>query len=201
MPVNRTITPISEVDAAQVVTLEEAKDHLRLTGDDQLDRIAGEIDSAISWAEDLTARAIRRSQYLLSMETFQVIDHRQSIRIQGFVSSVDSIKYKDSSGTLQTVSTSVYQTLKGQHSTMIREAANQSWPALHQFMDALQVTFTAGWVSSDVPFQIRQAILLKLGSFHFVRAPGDSDDANIVIGRGVDIAAQALLKPWQLPVW
>jgi uncharacterized phiE125 gp8 family phage protein len=195
MPVNRTITPISEVDAAQVVTLEEAKDHLRLTGNDELDRIIGEVDAAISWAEDFTARAIRRSQYLLSMETFQIVDHRQSIRIQGFVPSVDSIKYRDSSGSLQTVATSVYQTLKGQHSTMIREAANQSWPALHQFMDALQVTFTAGWISSDVPYQIRQAILLKLGSIHFRRGPGDDEDG------GIDGAAEALLKSWKLPVW
>lgn len=192
---NRTITPISEVDAAQVVTLEEAKDHLRLTGNDELDRIIGEVDAAISWAEDFTARAIRRSQYLLSMETFQIVDHRQSIRIQGFVPSVDSIKYRDSSGSLQTVATSVYQTLKGQHSTMIREAANQSWPALHQFMDALQVTFTAGWISSDVPYQIRQAILLKLGSIHFRRGPGDDEDG------GIDGAAEALLKSWKLPVW
>jgi hypothetical protein len=62
-------------------------------------------------------------------------------------------------------------------------------------MDALQVTFTAGWISSDVPYQIRQAILLKLGSIHFRRGPGDDEDG------GIDGAAEALLKSWKLPVW
>ena len=192
---NRTITPVAEIDSEQVVTLDDGKSHLRLTADEEDDRIVGEIDAAVSWAEDFTARAIRRSQYLLSMEAFQLIEHRASIRIQGYVSAVNSIQYRDSNGTLQTVATSVYQTLKGQHSTMIREAINQSWPALHQFMDAVQVTFTAGWIASDVPYQVRQAILLKLGSLHFRRGPGDDADG------GIDNAAEALLKPWKLPVW
>ena len=200
---NRTITQLSVVDAAQVVTLVEAKSHLRLTDDYDDDRIVGEIDAAISWSEDITSRAIRRVQYLLSTDGFQRIDNRASIRLQGYVSSVDSIKYRNSAGTLQTIATTVYQTLKGQHSTLIREAQNQSWPPLEYFMDALQVTFTAGWIASDVPHQIRQAILLKLGSLHFVRAPGDNtDDHNTAIGRlGVEGAAQALLNPWKLPVW
>lgn len=195
MPVNRVLTVVSEVDAAQVVTLKEGKAHLRLTLDDEDERVMAEIDAAISWAEDFTARAIRRSQYLLSLETFQSIDHRASIRLQGYVSSVDSVKVKDSGGTLQTVATSVYQTLKGQHSTVIREAPNQSWPSLYHYLDAIQVTFTAGWIATDVPFQVRQAILLKLGSLHFRRGPGDEADG------GIDAAAEALLKPWKLPVW
>lgn len=192
---NRTITLVTVPDAAQVVNLEQAKAHLRITEDDSDDQIEAEVEAAISWAEDFTARPIRRAQYLLSMECFQLIDRRWSIRIQGYVKTVDSIKYRDSTGTLQTVATSVYQALIGQHSTVIREAPNQSWPELQEYIDALQVTFTAGWIATDVPLPVKQAILLKLGSLHFRRGPGDEPDD------GIDAAAEALLKPWKLPVW
>jgi uncharacterized phiE125 gp8 family phage protein len=201
MPVNRTITLVSVPDAAQVVTLEKAKAHLRVMDDDSDEQIVGEVEAAISWAEDFTARPIRRAQYLLSTDGFQMIDRRWSVRIQGSVSSIDSIQYRDSSGNLQTVDSSVYQTLIGQHSTLIREAPNKSWPELNEYLDALRVTFTAGWTDTDVPLAVRQAILLMVGKFHFTRAPGDPDEANTAIGRGVEIAAKNLLGPWKLPVW
>ncbi len=198
----RALTPVAEGSDAQVVTLEEAKSHLRLTHDDEDDRIMAEVDAAIGWAEDYTARPIRRSQYLLTLDDFQTIDYRQSIRLQGFVYSVDTIQYRDANGTLQTIDgpsaspgPAVYEVLKGQHSTLICEATGQSWPALNEYMDAIRVTFTAGWIATDVPYQIRQSILLKLGSLHWRRAPGDDDDG------GIDNAAQTLLSPWKLPVW
>lgn len=198
----RTLTPVAEGSGAQVVTLDEAKAHLRLTHDTEDDTIMAEIDAAISWAEDFAVRPIRRSQYLLTLDDFQMIEHRQSIRILGYVYSVDSVQYRDSNGTLQTIDgpsaspgPAVYEVLKGQHSTLIGVASGQSWPALHTYMDAIRVTFTAGWIATDVPYQIRQAILLKLGSLHRRRAPGDDADG------GIDAAAQALLLPWKLPVW
>lgn len=185
---NRTVTLVEVGDDAPVVSLEAAKQHLRIIDDDADDLIFSEIDAAISWAEDQTARPIRRAEYLMTLESFQYIDGWPSIRIQGYVHAVDSIQYRNSAGTLQTIATSVYEVLKGQHSTMIREATNQAWPALHHYMDAVRVTFTAGWIDTDVPHPIRQAILLKISAIH------DAED-------GPEKAALSLLAPWKLPVW
>jgi len=199
---HRVLTKVADVDGLQVVTFDEAKTHIKIGDADDDTFLQTYIDAAIDWAEDYTRRPIRYAQYLLKTEGFQTVDRQLCIRLQGTVASVDSVRYRNSSGVLTTIDgpaaspgPAIYEALAGQHSTVIRAAVNQSWPALQQYMDNLQVTFTAGWTGETVPAAIRHAILLKTAAGDALRAPGDDDDAQ------VDRAARRLLDPWVLPVW
>lgn len=184
----KALTLVSETDVAQVVTLHEAKEHLRITLDAEDDRTFIELDAAISQAEDFTRRPIRRAQYRFSTDQWRLVEGVNAIRLNGFVSAVDSIEYRDSNGTLQTIATSVYDTLIGQHSTLIREAPNQSWPELAEYMENIRVTFTAGWSHTDVPYQVKLGVLMFLLWVH------DADSA-------ARETAEQILAPWRLPPW
>jgi len=179
----------SETDAAQVVTLREAKAHLRITLDAEDDRTMVELDAAISWAADYMRRPVRRTQYTLSMPTWDRLrNNRAGVHLRGYVASVDSIEYTDSAGTLQTIASSVYEVKTGTHHAEVRELPNQSWPGLNEYMEAVKVTYTAGYTQADVPFPIKQAILLKLEHIH--------DDSAAALS-----SAESLCMAWILPPW
>lgn len=187
------------------MSLEAAKQHLRITSDDDDDSIMREIQAATAWAEDETHRILDSRTLKLYLCEFPYDD----IVLRGAISSVSSIQYRDFSGNLLTVagpndspaSSAIYSVLIGQHSTVISQTPNYSWPGTGEYEDAVQITYVEGFTYSTVPLQIMQAILLKLGWFHSIRDALDADDTNTAIGRGVDIAASNLLKPWKVPIW
>ena len=173
-----------EVDSGDgVIDLEEAKQQLRVVSDDDDERIMAAIAAATQWAEDETHRPIDARQFVVNLERFPA-----AIVLRGYVSAIDSIKYLDSSGALQTVSTSVYTTTTGTHYTMLDEAPGQAWPDTGEYRNAVQVTYTAGWSAGTLPPTLRQAILLKLSSDYW------SDEA-------FEDRAVAMLRAWKLPVW
>lgn len=184
----RAQTLVSEDSGAQVVTLAQAKDHLCIVVDDQDDRIWREVDAAISASEDFLRRPLRRGSYQKLLDRWEIISGRYAIRLLGYVSAVTSIEYRDSNGTYQTIASSVYESLIDEHSTLIREAPNQSWPELQEYVDNVRVTASIGWLQSDVPFAVQQGALMMLSYIH------DSDDS-------AKMAAHSLLAPWRLSPW
>ncbi|SEQ33226.1 phage conserved hypothetical protein, phiE125 gp8 family [Faunimonas pinastri] len=180
----------------EVVTLDEAKRHLRVeSGDDDLSiaaylaAAAGSIDGPAGWL----GRAIGKQVLELRLDTFP---YHCSTGIElpyPPIISVDEIRYRDRSGTEQ-VMDAADRRLIGTDSPRLVHDFWQSWPEAHHGPETVRIRYTAGY--EDVPAPIKQAILLMLGHWYMNReavAVGNSVITEMPLG------VQALLAPFR--VW
>jgi len=76
------------------------------------------------------------------------------------------VRYVDDAGVEQVLDSSVYQVSLGE-TGIIRAAFSQVWPAVRPQMDAVKITFRAGWPAAEqVPAAIKAAVLLVLGDLY-----------------------------------
>jgi len=81
--------------------------------------------------------------------------------------SVDSIKYIDINGIEQTLDSAEYDVDITTEPGRIKPAYEKSWPSIRTVMNAVTITYTAGYASKDaVPFDIKAAILLIIGHLY-----------------------------------
>lgn len=131
------------------VSLAEVREWVRLESDDtahttilQLIRKALRED-----AENLTGRAFISRQYRLSLECWP-LDPKwgHSIRLPyPPLISVDSVKYYDTDGVLQTLASDQYDVHDEAEPGFIVPAYQIRWPSIRSRPDSVQVTFTAGY--------------------------------------------------------
>lgn len=151
--------------AIDPVTLDEAKDHLRIdsTAEDAL--ITGLIGAATRMAEAYTERQFIAATYTLVQDDFP--EYEGSICLPRTpLSSVSSIVYIDSTGSAQTLSTDVYEITSDDHGAKIVLKPGQTWPETQsEKYSALTTTFVAGYGSNttDVPAAARAGILMIVG--------------------------------------
>lgn len=76
---------------------------------------------------------------------------------------VASVRYLDSAGTWQTVSSSVYDISRQSGACIIRPAYGQSWPTPRDSNNCVEITYTAGYgpAASSVPAAIRLWIKVR----------------------------------------
>ncbi len=177
------------------VTLEEVKAHLCITEDFQDELTRSYLEAAVDWAREATRRAIAKRDYLITMDRFPPRLWELPL---GHIQAVTSVKYIDLNGVLQTWGGSPlpYEVdLATDFNPRLRPKENDSWPSTGNFLSAAQVSVTAGWDQSDIPFTVRSAILLKVAELNEARAPGDPE------GDATAAAAMSLLANWTLPIW
>ncbi len=151
--------------AATPVELDRAKLHLRVDGADEDSLIGAYVAAATSSVE-----AFLKSSLLLT-EWRCRIDHAFPYEIRlpvGPVLTAEGlqVKYIDDAGVLQTLDPSIYQASLGE-TGVIRPAYGQVWPSTQPVMDAVQVTFKAGWDDAEkVPAAIVAALLLTAGHLY-----------------------------------
>ena len=79
--------------------------------------------------------------------------------------TVDSVKYYDTAGVLQTLDPATYLVDAISEPARITPAPSTSWPATQNRMNAVQITFTCGYgAAKDVPTGIKNWMLVRLGS-------------------------------------
>jgi len=177
------------------VTLEELKAHLCVTEDFQDELLRSYLEAATDWARETTRRAISKRDYLITRDRFP--SHLWELPL-GNVQAITSVKYIDNNGVLQTWGGSpppFEADLATEFNPRLRPKENESWPTTGNFLSAAQVSLTAGWDQTDVPFTVRSAILLKCAELNEARAPGDPE------GDATAAAAMSLLSNWTLPIW
>jgi uncharacterized phiE125 gp8 family phage protein len=81
--------------------------------------------------------------------------------------SVQSIKYVDTAGVLQTLAAENYQVFITGLYGLVTPAYGASWPEAREQREAVTVAFTAGYGNAAaVPQAIKQWILLQVGHWH-----------------------------------
>jgi uncharacterized phiE125 gp8 family phage protein len=160
MPTKTTSAP-----AAEPCTAAEAKLASRFT--------AGGLDSLITDAYIPAARQAcehRTGRSLITQTVVQTAgewpgDEIELVRAP--VQSVAHVKYRDSDGTLQTVSASWYELIIDSDTTppVIALKPGYSWPTAGDYEDAIQITYVAGYgnAAADVPADLRAWVIAAAG--------------------------------------
>jgi uncharacterized phiE125 gp8 family phage protein len=149
------ITPATE----SVLSLQ---DHLRVDGDDDDLVLASFLAAAEDYVEKDLDRAMMRKTYRLDCKRFY-----PCIGLPWSpLSSVQFIKYYDSSNALQTLASSVYDVNITVEPAQVQLAYNQTWPTTYARPNAVQITYDVGYeTAEEVPQLQKQAVLLLIGAW------------------------------------
>jgi uncharacterized phiE125 gp8 family phage protein len=152
------------IDAAtEPITTAEAKAHLRVVSstDDTL------IDGLVKVCRLIAENELRRS--LITQTWVRTLDEFPDAIELHYppVIAVTSVKYYDTAGVQQTLDPSQYSLDYQGEPGWIVPAYNVTWPDTLQAINAVEVTYTAGYgAATDVPQAIKAWILLQVGHLY-----------------------------------
>lgn len=180
------------------LTLDDAKHHLRVTWEDENDRIEALIVAArehLDGRDGILGRALTTQTWDYTLREFPAED---CIRLQlPPVQTVESIKYRDENGTLQTFSSSNYFLGADKHwRPVVHLAAGASWPGTRDQADAVVIQTKNGYgdAGENVPEPIKQMLLLLVGHWYVNREPINIGNITTALQHSLD----ALIAQYEL---
>lgn len=182
--------------AAAVVSVEEAKAHLRVDGADEDSYITALVAKATRAAEQFCDRAFISQDWVLVLDAFPACGKMIKLPLPPLV-SITKLDYVDASGASRTLAPEDYQVSK-RSPAVVAPAPGKSWPATQAGrLDAVTIEFTAGYGddTADVPVPIHHAILLLAAHWYENREPVNI--GNIV--NALPFTVDSLLAPYR--VW
>lgn len=151
--------------AAEPITTAEAKSHLRVDISDDDTLIGAYIEAARQLVEENTGRSFVDRTYRLDLPLFDT----EIVLPMPPLLSVSSIKYYDTSNSLQTLATTEYDI--DYAGGRILQAYGGVYPDIYYRHDAVQITYVAGVGTTSspagtVPERIKSAIRLLVGDLY-----------------------------------
>lgn len=179
--------------ADEPVSITEAKDHLRVTGNADNDYLGALATAARMQAEAFTHRALMTQTWDWKLDNFPP---RSCIEVpRAPLQSVTSINYRDAvDGSSQTWATSNYDVdTPFDAPGRIALAFGKTYPATRSEINSVTIRIVVGYGGNavDVPESIRQGMLLAIGSWYEHRE-------DVVVGT---IATRLPLQTSQLLWW
>lgn len=160
----RTVAPVIDP-----VTLQEVKDHARITQSQGDATILRYLKAATEAAEQSMNRGLLTQTWQLTLRWFaDVIWLPMAAPLQNDPlatggSTVPVVQYYDTAGTLQTLATTYYDVDTVSRPGRLLRAANQSWPGLQsgKLGGRVVITYVVGYTTAAlVPERIKQGIRL-----------------------------------------
>jgi uncharacterized phiE125 gp8 family phage protein len=184
------IEPVTEADLVSHCQIGELPD-------DQIGRARVMLATARQWVENRLHRQLITATWIGYLDTFQsVVEIEDKLPIK----TISSIQYYDSTDTLQTLSSSLYQTDLVSENTppRIEPVSGQSWPSTYDRYNAVRITFTAGYGATreSVPLGIRHAILMVAADWWANREETVIGTINSKIANGVEMVLQPFDWGW-----
>jgi len=144
--------------SSEAISLADAKAQMRVTHDAENYFIDELIEDVREEFEGLTGHSVMPRTWELTIDRFPVVLPLIIRLPMPPVISVESIKYLDVDGVLQTLSSSVYKLVLEDNTTAWLELKkDQSWPATIPAGDAVIVSYTAGYGdAASVPRTIKK---------------------------------------------
>lgn len=137
--------------AFEPITLDEFKRHVGIYIDDENADNLRRIRAGRQLAETITNRILCDSVWELRLDAFPENGGR-IVGIKSPLIAVNSIKYVDTSGVLQTLSSSAYQVDLFSEPPRVVPAYGYQWPATRDELNAVRVEFQAGYeTAGDIP--------------------------------------------------
>ena len=146
------------------VTLAEAKAQCRVDSSDEDALLAIYIASARESAEHITGRKFMQQTWEMQLDEFPCNEIKLPFKN---VTTIDSVKYLDATGTLTTINQANYTLLNDTLEDWVILAYGQAWPVTYDSAQAVRIQFKAGTTDVlQVPAGVRQWILLAVGLFY-----------------------------------
>ena len=151
------------------VTLDEARNHLRIEPfgsplahpDDA--KIAMLIRAAREWCEQYTGRAFASQTIEMALDSFPTNEVQLPLTP---VTSITYVKYYDVSGIEQTISNTVYGLDDYSKPNWLILTNGSSWPETSGSANNVKVKMVVGDSPTTIPFAVKSAILLLVGSLY-----------------------------------
>ena len=148
------------------VDIIEAKTHLKVPSDvaEDDDLIHSLIKTARTTSENITNRAFISQTWKMFFEGFPPWE----IKIKRPpLQSITHVKYVDTAGALQTLNSNQYLVDETSLPGRLVPVYGAYWPSVRCQPKAVEIQFVCGYgAAKDVPFPIRQAMLLLLGHLY-----------------------------------
>lgn len=180
--------------AAAVVSLAEAKMHLRVEHDvenDAIEAMIGTAEALVAGRDGWTGRALGEQTWRLTLPGFPRVS---TLRLPlPPLRSVAHVRYYDSANTQQTFASANYAVSIADTPGQIDLLATIGWPSTFSRVDAVEVQFVCGYDVAPAP--IKHAVLVTLAALY--RNRGDE-------GFSMPAATRRLLAPykaWGLNDW
>lgn len=163
------------VRAQPIVTLDEAKRHLRVSHDDE----DLEIDAMILAAQQYIDAPKGWLGCAIGLQTLELTLDWCDLRNGGYIElpfpplvDIVSFKYTDTSGAEQTLSLGSIAITKHLGKARLFPAYGLSWPVTRQSPDAVRIRYRAGYEHPETDaLPAKQAILLLISHFYENREP------------------------------
>jgi uncharacterized phiE125 gp8 family phage protein len=157
---------LSTAPTVEPVTVNEARDFLRIDFDDDEVLVGALITAAREYVEGYTERALVNQTWTVKMDDFWgdcVLELPYPP-----LSSVTSITYVDTDGASQTVATATYTVDTDSEPGRIYLAYGKTWPTARSERNAVTITFVAGYgaAASAVPDRAKTAIKMLVGDMY-----------------------------------
>src|SRR5262245_58465763 len=150
--------------AVTPLTLAEVKKHLRVSSSDQDDLITIYLKAATDYLDGehgFLGRALVTQTWRLTIDEFPTAEIKLPLPP---LQSVTSIKYDDTAGVEQTVSSADYYVDTASEPGWVVPLANVSWPSTLDAINAVRITYVAGYTTGggDVPFNIKAGLMCMI---------------------------------------
>ncbi len=194
----RTVSLVTP-PAAEPITLEEARLHLRVTGTEEDSLITSLVTASRRAAEGKTNRALMLQTWRLSLDRFPYPDNAPILLPRPPFGSVTAFTYTDATGAGQTLTTGATTLVDRGVCAELVPAYGTVWPVAREHPGSVQITYTAGYASAaDVPAEIKAWMKIHLATLYENRdlvLRGLEASASFLPGRFVD----GLLDPYIVP--
>lgn len=184
------VTPAS----AALVTLAEAKAHVRVDHSDEDTYISAIINAAVSYLDGYSGRLGRAILEQTWRVDFGAFSDEMRLPV-GNLMAVSSVTYYDKNNAQQSLASSVYQSSVDGSGAFLSLKPGQVWPAAYARNDAVRVTWTAGYgaTAANVPVAIKHAALLLIGNWYENRSASNAESE-----QELPFAVNALLAPFSV---
>ncbi len=146
------------------ISVNDAKDHLRLDLNDDDNYIQSLIDISVAMIEQYTRRFYRAADYKVHLDQFpyDYID----LQFAG-ISEVTSVKYNNAAGTEVTLSSDDYDIDLKHEPARIYIAKSKTWPTTENAPNSVTISFSAGSDTTDnIEKPLVHAMKLLIGHFY-----------------------------------
>lgn len=163
--------------ATEPVTTANAKSHLQVTHADQDTLIAAYVSAAREFGEHYTGRAFAPQTLEMALHCFPGSDGEILLDMPP-VASITHIKYTDTSGTEQTLSSANYALSLYGDERKVAPTYGNYWPTTQDIPDAVRIRYVTGYTT--LPKAPYTGLLLLIGHMFENRQAVTALDANEV---------------------
>lgn len=213
-PLRLEIDPLADGSPSWLIDEDYVKAQLRVDFGDDDDFLQLAVRGAIIWAENASHRTIWRRGHKLVLDCFPETAYQSIWLPRGRTISVERIRYS-SNGSLLTLTgpssippgTAYQEDLRGDLGAILMPPRGGVWPPTDYDVPApVTIEYTAGWLTTELPPDLMQAILLAISDSYDLRGSADflvAGNSSATLAKAGETLAvrETMISPYRMSRW